>query len=288
MRAAFLTLLVAGLQPDGWVRHPGPGSEFAGDRMCANHSRRQWSVVAVGAALQVSAAADEPNQEALPFPISFVEAIDTPPPPPASPTGDASRWDPAQYAESHARRVVCQLESGWLIGFNAGEYGGSLWWYPSTGGPGRKLLADNVVALLPSADAQEAVVLTGLAHLGFDKGKAWRVHMGNGVPGLQALVDLGGAPQASTRDRDGSVLVVVNQGVLRLSPDGLLTRVCSVDYSALYPTSVAALPDGSLFVGMRHFLTHLTPGPSTCNVEWLAPKDCRRFLSAGERCECRP
>jgi len=279
---------MTGAQLEGWVGHSGPGPEFAGDRMCANHSRRQWSVEVVGAALQVTPASADPSQDPLPFPISFVEAIDTPPPPPPSPTGDPRRWDPAQYAESRARRAVAQLESGWLIGFNAGEYGGSLWWYPPTGGPGYKLLTENVVKILPSADAREALVLTGLAHLSFDGGRAWRVSARDGAPDVQALADLGAAPQTAERDRDGSVLVVVNQGLLRLSPDGALTRLCSVDYSALYPTSMAVFPDGSVVVGMRHFLTHLTPGLSACQVEWLVPAECRRFQSIGDRCECRP
>src|SRR5512134_2135322 len=165
--AAFIAGLLGG-PPPGWIPHPGPGPEFEGDRVCANHSRRAWGVQRVDDTVRVAPWTEELRQDPLPFPISFQEVLPQPPQRPGA--GVKQSWNAAVYAEKYARRTVVPLRDGWLIGFDAGEYGGSLWWYTSPLAPGVKLSSDNVLRLLSTSDESIVLVLVGIAHMGIDEG----------------------------------------------------------------------------------------------------------------------
>jgi hypothetical protein len=66
-------------------------------------------------------------------------------------------------------RVARQGRAGVLLGYNHGEWGGSLLWCSDEGSVHGVLLNDNVVAILPNDG--RFVVLAGLSHLGFDEGR---------------------------------------------------------------------------------------------------------------------
>lgn len=97
-----------------------------------------------------------------------------PPPPPGAPPrpavdeADYAAWATHQrhewfvrYARDSARRRVIRVSDGWLVGFNGGENGGSLWWYPQTPGPGRLMWRGNVSWLEPVG--VDVVAIGGLA-----------------------------------------------------------------------------------------------------------------------------
>jgi hypothetical protein len=291
MTAVLLLGLLLGTPPIGWIPHPGPGPDFDGDRVCANHSRRAWVVEAVGDRVRVSST-PKPNQDPLPFPISFQDVLPQPPPPPPQPRGAPAhpRWSAAEYAERHARRAVVAFRDGWLVGFDGGEYGGSLWWYASSARGGVKLSSENVLRLLPIADQSEVLVVVGIAHMGIDKGQLLRFRYLDGVPHLIPFVDLGTKPQVVLLEPTGAVLVLTNEALQRIQPGGSVTTLCTVEYSGLYPTSMAVLPSGEIYVGMRHYLGSLNPVSSgACVVNWLVPVDCPRFIGRGDavkECAC--
>jgi hypothetical protein len=115
------------------------------------------------------------RRDPVPYEIDFSEVID--------PTTDQA-WR-ARYGREQAGRVVTQVTDGWLIGFRAGENGGSLWWYPSIPGQGRKLFDQNVLAILEGADPSHKLVLSGLAHLSENVGVAlWVGRDANGNWGI--------------------------------------------------------------------------------------------------------
>jgi hypothetical protein len=182
------------------------------------------------------------------------------------------------------------LRDGWLIGFDAGEYGGSLWWYASATTAGVKLSSDNVLRLLPTADEGVVLAVVGIAHMGLDVGRLLRFHYLNGAPHLAALADLGTQPQVVLLEPTGAALVLTNRALQRVQPDGAVTTLCTVDYSGLYPTSMVVLRSGDIYVGMRHFLGSLSPSPNAeCVVRWFVPVDCPRFIggvNGAKGCAC--
>ena len=136
--------------PRDWRRlkvPPVPGSrEFA----CTGLTSTAWRVDFRDGMLKATLVIlGERIQDQLPYEVDFSDAIDVQPPAPpplsleagtpartiSERTEDAAVWA-RRYAREHARHHVVRVDDGWLVGFDAGEYGGSLWWYPAKKEPG--------------------------------------------------------------------------------------------------------------------------------------------------------
>ena len=180
------------------------------------------------------------------------------------------------------------MRHGWLIGFNAGEYGGSLWWYRSAGSGGIKLSSENIISLLSTADEAVVLVVVGIAHMGIDQGRLLRFRYIDGRPTLTPLVNLGTEPQVVLLDPEGTALVLTNNDLRRVHLDGSSETLCNANYWGLYPTSMAVLASGEIYVGMRHFLGSLIPSSNaSCAIQWFVPADCPRFVLRGaDQCAC--
>jgi hypothetical protein len=136
--------------PDGWV----PFSINAEALRCGNYSKREWEVKLEDSRVKVNTVS-QLSQALLPFDILVSEA------------GIGLQGD----------RHVEKVADGWLVGFDAGEWGGSLWWFSEDGKAHKKLADENVVGF---AKTSELLALTGLAHLGIDQEKVLRIRQSGG------------------------------------------------------------------------------------------------------------
>lgn len=173
--------------------------------------------------------------------------------------------------------------NGGLEGLNHGEWGGGLWWHE--GASKTRILEENVQGLVRTGFG--TLVFIGLDHLGLRSGKILVVEGGNlAPPTTTVLADLCEAPHAFTTAPDGSVLLVTSTKLHRIKPPGVVETLRNVKYSFLYPTSVAVTRPGVIYVGMRHFVTRLTPRGTSYEEDWLVPADCRTFAQRGFDCVC--
>lgn len=233
---------------------------------CANHSSDDWFVRSESGTIKVSRREVSAPQEPLPFEI------------PAGRTVDEGL---------RGRRVVQKVADGYLIGTDAGEWGGALWWFSPDGKTMKKLGEQNVHGLL-SLDGKY-YALTGLAHLGIDEGAIVDAAP-DGAGGWVAkpVTDLGSKPNAFITDSDGSVLVLTNKAVIRFSK-GLQTRtIHSLEGSlgTLYPTSLAKDSEGRLYIGMRFAVVRLSPNGEKYMEQWLVPRACRKWQPGRMSCVC--
>jgi hypothetical protein len=105
--------------------------------------------------------------------------------------------------------------AGELIGTNNGEWGGSLTWVPYKGTP-VIFDRDNVHGLEYADDG--AIVLFGLAHLGFNYGYALRVSLkADGTWEQAELARLPGEPEGHIRMENGDIAVLSGGRVVMLS-----------------------------------------------------------------------
>ena len=310
MLASLLALLLSAGQPEGWVALPTHDitPEFV---HCGNRSGREWAIEVSGESIRPVPAPDERRQDELPFPISFLGAIpfegdlpaDVPPIPGLTrditpderalrAQHDAGRlpsiaeWA-LRYGEKFARRYVVRLDGGWLIGFGGGEFGGSLWWYTAPGF-GSRIAEGNIVDIIPVAHGREALVFGGLAHMGIDEGRVFQFASTTGLPRLRLVSDLQASPRAAIAESESSALVLTTQRLWRVHPQGASEGLCALDSLYLYPRSIAVLPSGDVWVGMRHFVARLRPiDGRACEVQWFAPANCVSFVTHGEECSCR-
>jgi hypothetical protein len=266
----WATLLVAGKVqaqnlPSGWTPYPTPksGSETL---RCANYSiRREWRVSLSNGALEIAAipfergGAQSQVFKKLPQGIQRVKGM-------------------------VGLQSTLKLQNGWLLGFDGGEFGGGLW-FAGDDGATQMLSSENVHGFVETS--QGILVLAGLAHLTLDSGKVFIVpYSVNSPRDLKILVELDGAPQAFIKVSDDVMLVVTTQGISRISSSGAVEPLLHRDLGQLYPNSIAATPDGTVYIGMRLFVVRLAPNAEKYLEQWMVPDSCTHFKIQGLDCVC--
>lgn len=244
------------------------------DLRCGNYSDKEWSVSLVGDELKVKGGASLLHADPLPFEVS-------------------------RGKDRVGRRSTAKVEDGWLVGFDAGEFGGGLWWYSSDGresvrvsprsdspaNPDDIYRAENVRGLVPVGD--KLLVLTGLDHLSGRSGRVFRAVQRDNRWELDPVGVLDASPAAWTLDGI-RLLVLTGSGLWSVTMDAGVTQVHRSDIGGLYPNSLARGPDGALYVGMRRYVLRLDPAGDKWTETWLVSKECLRARIVGVECRCLP
>jgi hypothetical protein len=181
-------------------------------------------------------------------------------------------------------RSLLRTSGGWLIGFDAGEFGGGLWWFSRDGHDSKKLLSENVHAIYETSDG--IFVLAGLAHLSMDNGEIDRFVDTPESVSVKYIVSLGGSPEASTVAPNGQIVVATTHSVL-LVDGGKVRDLYKSGERLVYPTSTVVDGEGNIFVAMRFFVLRLSPRNGTYESQWLIPNKCRSVKVVRYECACR-
>lgn len=138
----------------------------------------------------------------------------------------SNRWQWHQHAfelspdpeiEAHALRFRTENMAGELVGTDHGEWGGSLTWVPFKGTP-VVLSRDNVHGIEYADNG--AIVLFGLAHLGFNYGYALRVaRKPDGTWEQTEIARLPGVPEGQFRIDNNQIAVLSGDRAVVLSHD---------------------------------------------------------------------
>ena len=183
------------------------------------------------------------------------------------------------------RRLLQPTLSGWLAGFDAGEFGGGLWWFSGDGLKTIELLSENVHAIYQIE--KDILILTGLNHMGLNYGHAYKFDDTSGKVTVTLVTDLGGSPEAATVNSGDNIIVATRDRVLRVHKDGKANEMYKSGEHLTYPTSAAVDANGVVYVAMRFFVLRLVPQEASAyNAEWLMPEQCRVFKLEKYICGC--
>jgi hypothetical protein len=237
---------------------------------CGNYAYdRAWKVSFGEAGLSIEHASDDLPRDALPFDLSAVK-------------GSVSAGDGVGR-----RRVTVKQGDDWLVGFDAGEFGGSLWWFSGDGKRAKKLSQGNITHFVDLSGTTYA--LEGLDHLDLSGGSVLRVEKtAGGDFVVKKVTDLDGRPYATAVESPSSFLVLTKNGLRRFRGTRGIEKLAESDYGSLYPTSIAVTPDGTVYAGMRNFVTRFVPKDGSYKEEWLVPDSCAHFTvdKRNLRCVC--
>lgn len=252
--------------PSGWVPYPTPKEDSLSIR-CANRSGRPQHVsLSDSGQLQIkqlssSYERDEYSRQQFPKGVKHQQGM-------------------------IGRQSIFKMPGGgWLLGFDAGEFGGGLWSADSSGNT-HKLSAENVHGLVDTP--QGILVFVGLAHLFLDSGNVLIVpYTATSNAEVKILAKLDGAPEALTRISSDTALVVTTHGITEITSLGSAKTLLHADFSLLYPNSVVSTPDGTVYVGMRLFVVRFDPHAEHDAEQWFLPQSCERFETTGCVCKAR-
>ena len=172
------------------------------DFLCGNYSEQEWWVHAKSrGGVEFRPTPTHHANNSLPFKVNYAP-------------------DRAGF------RSVMTVKNGYLVGFDAGEFGGSLWWFSKTGqqsqrlsastmaGPGGPFQAENVIGI--DTLRGEIFVFMGLDHLGGRSGRVFRAVERAGTWRLELVGLLDSAPRAWSENGDG-IVAVTSGGLWRIS-----------------------------------------------------------------------
>lgn len=223
--------------------------------LCNDPMQVEWTVSSAGRPLAVSAHRPTETVDALPFGY-----------PP----------DRDRRGERHA----VEVDDGWLVGFNAGEFGGGLWWFSRGGERYRRVLPAKRVANGPDAmylpenvrgfarRGNDVLVFMGLDHLDARSGRVFRARKATAGWALDLVAGLDRCPQAWLVEGE-HVLVVTGGGLWSVGPAAGPRKLHAIDAQVFRPNSMMRGPDGALFVGMPRYVVRLQPGTSGWEETWF-------------------
>lgn len=183
------------------------------------------------------------------------------------------------------RRTAVAINDGYLVGFDAGEWGGGLWWFSENGSKNYRISKEHVKNIF---DVHGAVlVISGIAHGIKNTGKITQLVNHSNIWTIEKTIDLGSAPMTALHDDKGTVFIITTKGLLRYYSDKV-EILHLTNYALLYPNSLAIGTDGTVFVGMRFAVAKLVPRQGEYLETWLVQPKCASFERIDGKCGCTP
>jgi hypothetical protein len=248
--------------PTGWAIYPMPENDSSA-MQCANYSQLEWRV----------SLSETGTAQIVPRPKPYGARFSKLP-------AGVKRQKGMIGAES-----TFKLQNGWLLGFDAGEFGGGLW-FADVDGKTQELSNENVRGFVETQ--QGVLVFVGLAHMGLDSGKVLIVpYKITSQTDLRTLGELDGAPEAVSKLSDDTALVITTQGISQIASSGVSKTLLRRRFSGLYPNSIVSASDSAIYAGMRLFVVRLVPQSGEYTEQWLIPDNCKHFRVRDQHCVCR-
>ncbi len=257
--------------PDGWVLFPKP-SENSEERQCGNYSiDKEWKVETENGDLKISKYTYEEDEQIKKLPLSVREII-------------SKNRNIGEGLGGYLH--IESFENGWLIGSDAGEWGGKLFWFSKNGTKKIELLEDNIRGIAKIDGG--IFILSGMSHLGIDEGKIYKLAK-NDTDNFktQLISDLKTQPQTFIKENDQSILITLKNKVIRLNSLGKIEELDQTNFGSLYPNSMTITLSKVIYVGMRLFIVRFVPTENGYKEEWLVPKNCQNFVQKEFSCVCQ-
>ncbi len=175
------------------------------------------------------------------------------------------------------RRTALTVNGSWLLGFDRGEFGGSLWLI-EPGGAYALLNDDPIHEIVRTR--RHVAVLTGLAHMSRDSG-AILLFDPSDLRARPRRVETNGAPVVGTLAKNGDLTYATRAGVFRLRDDRTSELLVPLGGELSSPTSLA-VSTNAVALGYRHFLLVA----SAARKEWYVEKACPVLVESTEGCSC--
>jgi hypothetical protein len=164
-------------------------------------------------------------------------------------------------------RTVKKVDNGYLVGFNKGEFGGSLYWFSARGDTSYQISRVNVDYIFEYK--KKIYMADGHFHMGTDLGRINEMRLADGRWKVEESVDLPSKSNVIMPHKD-RMLIVTSKTILFFDGTSNFDFIKKDGFwDVLYPQSAVVLND-DLFVGMRGGVYKINLKTKT--EEWLTPK----------------
>ena len=164
-------------------------------------------------------------------------------------------------------RTVKKVANGYLVGFNKGEFGGSLYWFSERGDTSYQISRENVDYIFEYK--KKVYMANGIFQMGTELGKINEMGFADGKWKVEQRIELPSKSHIILPYKD-RMLIVTTKAILFFDGTNNFDFIRKDGFwDRLYPQSAVILND-DLFVGMRGGVYKINL--NTKNEEWLMPK----------------
>lgn len=171
----------------------------------------------------------------------------------------------------YGEQNVVKVNDGFLIGFDGGEWGGSLYWFSKDGKQNYKISGHMVIQFIKRE--KKLYAIEGLAHMvGRSKGSIIELNKVDGKWTAKEYLRLPSAPAGIALYKANSFIVITSSSLLQISKELIITTLIERGFWEIYlyprPENIK-IKNNIAYFGMRGgiFKYDLT----TKNKEWLMP-----------------
>src|SRR5690554_1402988 len=151
-------------------------------------------------------------------------------------------YDTINYRDFGGRQQNVKLENGYLIGFDNGEFGGSLYWFGDNGIDNYKICNGNIKDIIFIDD--KIFVTEGLAHLSRDRGQILELEFNDGRWISKKFMDLKNVPYSTQLTTKNELIILTSKQLLKVSSDKMKIELITDGFwLGLYPNSSIILND---------------------------------------------
>jgi hypothetical protein len=253
MKRSFFSLLLLffvinafGQKPvQKWKKHDLPSGDLI---LEFNNSATSWllSLDSSGQVIAQNKIAKFPSADTLPF-ILYFDTI------------RSNSWK--------GFRTVKKVDNGYLVGFNKGEFGGSLYWFSEKGDSSYQISRENIDYIFEYKN--KIYMASGLFHMGRDQGGINEMRFTDAVWKVDQRIELPSKPDIIMPYKD-RMLIITTKTILFFDGTNNFDFVKKDGFwDVLYPQSAVIFND-DLFVGMRAGVYRINLNSK--KEEWLMPK----------------
>lgn len=144
--------------------------------------------------------------------------------------------DTINFRDFGGRQQNVKLKNGYLIGFDRGEFGGSLYWFDDNGIENYRICRGNIKDIIVFED--RIFVTEGLAHLGGDRGQILKLKFDKEKWTSEKYFELKNVPYSTKLNSKNELIVLTSKQLLKISTDNKITELISDGFwSGFYPNS---------------------------------------------------
>lgn len=168
--------------------------------------------------------------------------------------------------------VYAEVDDGWIVAFNGGEWGAGLWWFSPDGIEKKKISEEWIDGFfrtgvgLVAVASKLLVPTTGYLVRIFKNGsKKWVA---------EKWVDFGHLSSAAFKETADTLLLLTSTRLLRVDLQKRVVAEIAHDefWGPMQPRSLVVEKNGTVVIGMIGCVVKVHKTPKGPSVEWLTPK----------------
>lgn len=174
-------------------------------------------------------------------------------------------------------QLIQEFGDGWIVSFDAGEFGQSTWWYDSSLKAKRKLL-DDAIKYFHIRD-EKLLGFSSFSHMFESRGKLFEFSLSEKNVSAKEIFELNIAPRSFYWDkRNNSWLVATYGKLVRVNDKGEMKGLSDSSDWGRFGLNTITMSGETIALGLKHGVVILSNEGSKYRQDWWVYRNCLKVV----------